>query len=242
MKPLIISLIFVLSVALNAQNENTKCINTVNGKVINKKTTSQIVNALIQLKLNGVLVKEIHSDSNGMFSFNLNCDSRYQISAIYENYSKSTKLVFTTKTNNNQEITLEMLPLNEFINIDNKKVLVMEPIEFEPDDSTITKEIALQLDVVAETMNKYAQIQIEIAFHSNNMGDLSFLKSLTQKRADACASYMISKGISASRIVAKGYGFSSPIAECDKENMTQNKERCNKNYRTEFVLTSELVE
>ncbi len=90
MKPLIISLIFVLSVALNAQNENTKCINTVNGKVINKKTTSQIVNALIQLKLNGVLVKEIHSDSNGMFSFNLNCDSRYQISALCENYSKST--------------------------------------------------------------------------------------------------------------------------------------------------------
>ncbi len=74
------------------------------------------------------------------------------------------------------------------------------------------------------------------------MEDLSFLKSLTQKRSDACATYMISKGISASRIVAKGYGFTSPIAESDKENRKQNMERCNKNYRTEFVLTSELVD
>jgi len=242
MKTFFFNLFFIISIALIAQNENIKCYNTVNGKVINKKTTSLIVNALIQLKLNGVLVKEIHSDKNGMFSFDLNCDSRYQISAIYENYSKSTKLVFTSKINNSHEIILEMLPLNEFINIDNKKILVLEPIEFEPDDSTITKEIALQLDVVAETMNKYAQIQIEIAFHSNNMGDLGFLKSLTQKRADACASYLISKGINTSRILAKGYGFSSPIAECDKENMKQNKERCIKNYRTEFVLTSEIVE
>ena len=239
-----IFLIYLLSQSLFcfSQTENNTCFNQVSGKVINKQTQAVIPNAFIQLKLNGVIIEELHSDENGMFTFQLNCDARYQISSVYENFTKSIKLVFTAKNPENHTVLLEMIPLNEFKIINNQKLIVLEPIYFEPDDFSITKEASNQLDMVSDIMNKYAQLKIEIAFHSNNMGDLNFLKSLSQKRADTCAEYLYKKGVNSSRITAKGYGFSNPITDCDKESMKGNKEKCLKNYRTEFIVTSEIIE
>jgi outer membrane protein OmpA-like peptidoglycan-associated protein len=242
MKIFILSHLFSLSLFLNAQNDTSNCINNVTGKVVNKQTKSHISNALIQLKLNGKVVEELHTDSNGTFTFSLDCEARYQISAVYENFSKSIKLVYTTNTQNNHDVLMEMIPLNEFKVVNDKKMIAIEPIEFEPDDYSVTKEIAAQLDFVFELLNKYNNLQIEIAFHSNNMGEFEFLKSLTQKRADVCANYIINKGISSSRIVSKGYGFSAPISDCNNEEMKENKKRCLNNLRTEFIVTSDIIE
>lgn len=242
MKKVLLILVLAWNISMISQDLVKNCSNSVTGKVINKQSKASISNALIQLKLNGKIVEQIHSDVNGSFAFKLECDSRYQISAVFENYSKSIKLVFTARENATHEVLLEMIPLSEFKIIGDKRIIVMESIEFEPDDFTVSQEIGNQLDIVVELMNKYTQIQIEIGFHSNNMGDLNFLKSLTQKRADACASYIINKGIAPERVIAKGYGFTAPLADCDNESMRSNKEKCNKNYRTEFVVTSELIE
>lgn len=242
MKKVLLILVLACSIKSISQDLIKNCSNQVTGKVVNKQSKASIPNALVQLKLNGKIVEQTHSDVNGSFAFNLECDSRYQISAVFENYSKSIKLVFTAREDTSHEVLLEMIPLSEFKIVGDKRVIVMENIEFEPDDFTVGKEIGNQLDIVVELMNKYTQIQIEIGFHSNNMGDLNFLKSLTQKRADACASYIINKGIAPERVTAKGYGFTAPLPDCDNDNMRLNKERCNKNSRTEFVVTSDLIE
>lgn len=218
---------------------NNDCKNNLSGKVVNKQTGAPITKAFIQLKLNGQIVEEKYADDKGGFNFSLKCDQRYQVSAIFENYSKGIKLVFTSKIETNSDLTIEMIPLNEFKIEKDQKMIVMEQIEFEPDDFSISKEAALQLDAVVEIMNKYNYMNLEIAFHTNNMGDLNFLKNLSQKRADACANYIIQKGVSSSRIKAVGYGFEKPIDDCKKESMQTNKERCTKNNRTEFIVISE---
>ncbi len=242
MKTIINFMLLLFTTVVIAQNPKENCINNVTGKVLNKNSGKEITNALIQLKLNGNVVEETYSDAEGSFSFQLNCASRYQVSAIYENYSKSIKLVFTSNTNTNHILKLELIPLNEFKIENGVKMIVMEPLEFEPDDASITKETALQLDMVVDILNKYNNLKIDIVFHTNNMGDLSFLKNLSQKRADACANYITSKGIDSNRTNAAGLGFEKPIDKCNNDIMKQNKDRCVDNDRTEFIVKSDIIE
>ncbi len=238
----IVNLFFLLitSFAL-AQNPEEKCINTVNGKVIDKSTNNEIANSLVQLKANGTIVEETHTDADGSFSFQLKCDTRYQISAICENYSKGVKLIFTLNTKTDHNITLELIPMVEFKIEDNTKKIVMEPIQFEPDDNSITPDAAEQLDFVVELLKKYNNMKINLAFHSNNMGNFDFLKNLSQKRADICARYITERGIDPSRINAVGYGFEKPIEKCNDDMMMTNKTRCVDNYRTEFIVISDVI-
>ncbi len=236
-----LSLLLLTTIVL-AQNPKENCINNVTGKVLKKNSGKEITSALIQLKLNGNVVEETYSDADGSFSFQLKCASRYQISAVYENYSKSIKLVFTSNTNTDHILKLELIPLNEFKIENGVKKIVLEPIEFEPDDASITKESAIQLDMIVDILNKYNNLKIDIVFHTNNMGDLNFLKNLSQKRADACANFITSKGIDSNRINAVGLGFEKPVEKCNNDIMKQNKARCVENYRTEFIVNSEIIE
>ena len=57
--------------------------------------------------------------------------------------------------------------------------------------------------------------------------------NLSDKRAKATVQYVISKGISASRISGKGYGESEPKVDC-KENCTEEEHA--QNRRSEFLI------
>ena len=71
---------------------------------------------------------------------------------------------------------------------------------------------------------------IEIGGHTDNVGSEALNQQLSQKRAQAVVDYMILAGLDASRLRAKGYGESVPIAD----NST-NEGRA-KNRRTEFEI------
>ncbi len=55
--------------------------------------------------------------------------------------------------------------------------------------------------------------------------------NLSQKRAESCRDYIVSKGIKASRISAKGYGMTKPIAPNETE---MGREQ---NRRVEITIT-----
>jgi outer membrane protein OmpA-like peptidoglycan-associated protein len=57
--------------------------------------------------------------------------------------------------------------------------------------------------------------------------------NLSQRRAKATAQYVISKGIAAARITAKGFGETEPVADC-KENCTEEQHA--QNRRSEFLI------
>lgn len=59
---------------------------------------------------------------------------------------------------------------------------------------------------------------------------------LSQARAQSVVDYMISKGISSDRMVAKGYGESKPIAPNTLPNGKDNPEGRQLNRRTEFKV------
>ena len=90
-------------------------------------------------------------------------------------------------------------------------------IFFETGKADLKSQSFMELSRVVDFMNQNPKVKIELSGHTDNVGDKTFNKNLSQKRADAVLTYLISKGISADRIVAKGYGMEKPVADNDTE-------------------------
>ena len=74
-------------------------------------------------------------------------------------------------------------------------------------------------------MTHKKKVRIQISGHTDNVGKKAANKVLSQKRAQACRDYVISKGIEASRIEAVGYGDERPIEPNDSEEGRQKNRR-----------------
>lgn len=78
-------------------------------------------------------------------------------------------------------------------------------------------------------------ITIELSSHTDSRGNDDYNLSLSQRRADAVKSYIVSQGINGDRIISKGYG------ETRLKNHCSNGVECSEaehqvNRRTEFVI------
>jgi len=82
-----------------------------------------------------------------------------------------------------------------------------------------------KLDVVLEFMTHKRSARIEISGHTDNVGNAKSNKVLSQKRAEACRGYLISKGIDGARIKAVGFGDERPVAPNDNDDNRQKNRR-----------------
>jgi outer membrane protein OmpA-like peptidoglycan-associated protein len=73
-------------------------------------------------------------------------------------------------------------------------------------------------------------LRVEIAGHTDSDGSELYNLRLSQARAQAVVDYLVSRGISPDRLVARGYGESRPVAPNDTP---ENKQ---KNRRTELKI------
>ena len=101
---------------------------------------------------------------------------------------------------------------------------VFEGLEFETDSDVIKTTCYDKLDNLAAVMNKFKTLKIKISGHTDKTGDAKYNMSLSERRAQAAKTYLIDKGIAASRLAAYGYGEEKPIASNDTpEGRKQNR-------------------
>ena len=74
----------------------------------------------------------------------------------------------------------------------------------------------VSLDKLVETLNDNPNITIELMSHTDSRGTEQDNIILSQRRAQSVVDYLISKGISAERLQAKGYGEAVPKVVDDK--------------------------
>ena len=102
--------------------------------------------------------------------------------------------------------------------------LVMEGVNFDFDKAVIRQEDIPKLDRDVATLKEWGDVKVEVAGHTCNIGTDEYNMGLSQRRADAVRNYLISKGVSADRLTAKGYGESRPIADnSTREGRIQNR-------------------
>jgi len=110
------------------------------------------------------------------------------------------------------------------------KTLSLQHINFESGSATLTPNSKYELDNLVTGLNAFPTISIEVAGHTDNVGDPSANLALSASRAASVVKYLSDRGISTGRLKPRGYGDSKPLAPNDTpENQAKNR-------RTEFTI------
>lgn len=98
-------------------------------------------------------------------------------------------------------------------------------IAFRTARATLRESSYAALDEVVAVLQRNPQLrQVEVQGHTDSRGNARRNRLLSQSRANTVVRYLVSKGIDASRLVAKGYGAARPIADNDSaEGRSQNR-------------------
>lgn len=107
---------------------------------------------------------------------------------------------------------------------------VLENIFFDVDKYELKEKSVTELKKILRFLNENPSVRIEISGHTDNTGSAAYNVQLSEKRAQSVNNYLVSQGISQSRLTPKGYGSQQPIASNDTEEGRQ------KNRRIEFKI------
>ncbi|HEX7755837.1 MAG TPA: OmpA family protein, partial [Niabella sp.] len=78
-------------------------------------------------------------------------------------------------------------------------------------------------------------VRIELSSHTDSRGGDAFNMTLSRKRAEAAVRYLVSKGITANRLQAKGYGETRLLNNCGND-VPCSEEQHQLNRRTEIKV------
>jgi outer membrane protein OmpA-like peptidoglycan-associated protein/Mg-chelatase subunit ChlD len=104
------------------------------------------------------------------------------------------------------------------------------PIQFDFNSSIVRDESMIRIDELAELMERYPKLRLEIQGHTDNIGGEEFNQKLSDARAKSVMLEMIKRGIEEKRLRARGFGMSQPVAPNDSE---RNRAL---NRRTQFIV------
>jgi outer membrane protein OmpA-like peptidoglycan-associated protein len=131
-----------------------------------------------------------------------------------------------------KEIQLGLKPLDPSDDVPIIKIgerIILEGVNFETAKTTLLPSARTILDQVASSLSAYPSAEVAIHGHTDNVGSASYNMKLSLGRAESVKAYLVSKGIPASRISTKGFGFAKPVAD------NTTPEGRAKNRRIEFV-------
>lgn len=89
----------------------------------------------------------------------------------------------------------------------------MRAVRFETGKATLKQESFEVLDQIVDIMKEYVGHRLSIAGHTDNVGEEELNRVLSEDRAKACFQYLISKGVSPSRLSFSGFGETVPMAD-----------------------------
>jgi outer membrane protein OmpA-like peptidoglycan-associated protein len=123
-------------------------------------------------------------------------------------------------------------PTKAFVQGD--RITITEKVLFETGKATIRPESFGLLDDVVAAMRSTPQIRsVEIAGHTDNVGNARLNLGLSDRRATAVKDYLLRKGIDRDRLTSRGYGMDQPI---DSNLTDTGRER---NRRVEFRIVAQ---
>lgn len=108
--------------------------------------------------------------------------------------------------------------------------IILRSVNFKLNKAQLTDAARSTLDGVAASLRQQPKLQVEIDGYTDSTGSATSNLALSQRRAEAVRSYLISDGVKASSLTAHGYGAANPVAG------NQTSEGRARNRRVEFQV------
>jgi OOP family OmpA-OmpF porin len=91
----------------------------------------------------------------------------------------------------------------------------LKGVQFETNKDVLLKTSFKSLNDVVTVLNANPTYRLKISGHTDNVGNDDENVVLSEKRAKACSSYIVSKGIAENRLIVAGFGETKPVATND---------------------------
>jgi peptidoglycan-associated lipoprotein len=106
-------------------------------------------------------------------------------------------------------------------------------IYFTQDSATLDSVAKSTLDKQAVWLNSNPQWLVKLQGFADDSGSASSMVTLSQRRADSVMTYLVSKGVDANRMWAKGYGNDREVRDCTNSSCKVQNRRVVANLRTQ---------
>jgi outer membrane protein OmpA-like peptidoglycan-associated protein/tetratricopeptide (TPR) repeat protein len=200
----------------------------VRGKVYDSATSKGLLSS-IELKdiSNNLIVENVQTDETGNYLVTLPIGKNYSFTVNRKGYLfySDTYNLGSNPSDSTYEKNIPLQPVGINTTLELKNIL-FETNAFKLQTSSYT-----ELDKVVQLMKDNPTIKIQISGHTDNVGIAANNLKLSNSRAKSVVDYLVSKGITVTRLTYKGFGATKPIAE----NTTEAGRA--KNRRTELTVT-----
>lgn len=116
-------------------------------------------------------------------------------------------------TISDREAMKQDIAVTELMDRLNKDGFITLYVTFDTGKATITPDSAQTLDDAAAVLKAASDVRIEVAGHTDNVGTPEANMALSQARAQAVQAALVQRGVAATRLTAKGYGQTVPVAD-----------------------------
>lgn len=200
----------------------------VKGYVTDSKTNKGLPCSVeLSIDSSQQVLNDVQTDETGFYFITLPVGKNYTFTVNRKGYMfYSDVFNLADKPSDSvyeKNISLEPVALNATVRLKN--------IQFDTKSFQLAPVSMIELNKLVQLMNDNPSMKIQINGYTDNVGSDADNLKLSQARSQSVADYLVSKGIDAKRLSAKGFGETQPIAD----NTTEAGRATNR--RTEFIVT-----
>lgn len=221
---------------LQMVNLESKTLGTMGVKgIVRNKEGKSISGATINVKDNatGKLIDTFFTTADsGSYYFILNRGQNYNISYEAKGYLFHSENVNVPKAA--EYSTLQKDVVLDKVEVGSK--IVLNNIFFDSNKSILRKESNTEISALVALMKEYPELVIEVSGHTDSKGNDATNMTLSQARSQAVVNALIKKGIDKTKLIAKGYGKTMPVAPNTLPNGKPDLKGMQMNRRVEMKI------
>lgn len=221
----------IYRIAIEGEEAKPEPVILLSGLVLDDNTKSPLEASVVYKDLvSGDIIGQATSvASNGVYQIILPYKSVYSIYAETDGYYSYRDTIDMSSLSNYKEqkkdLYLQKMVVGEPIRLNN--------IFFESGKSTLLPESYDELNNLVSILESNPNIKIKLNGHTDSQGSDQDNLKLSLDRVTSVRNYLLSKGISETRIELEGFGESQPL------NDNSTSEKMAENRRVEFVILSQ---
>lgn len=218
-----------------------KRVQALAGHVEDVNTTAMIPNATITLSdENFNVIKTVKTDAQGKYDLGeVETGKKYYVKAEAEGYITKEHPVIISSDKDKTELPILLDPVVQAVKVGDNlaDAFKIRLIYFDFDKSDIRSDAEVDLAKILDVLEKYPTMKLDIQAHTDSRGTSKYNMKLSDRRAQATMKWLLSKGVSKDRLVAKGYGESQLVNKC-ADGVECSEDEHQQNRRSLFVITA----
>jgi tetratricopeptide (TPR) repeat protein len=202
----------------------------VKGQVFDKKTTKGLSSVVELVDLSSKqLISKVHTDGDGKYLITLPVGKDYAFNVNHTGYLFYSDH-FSLSHNTPDSLYEKNIPLQP---LEVNATIVLNNVFFAVNKFDLEPASQVELDKLVKLLKDNPTLKILLSGHTDNVGKPADNLNLSNNRAKAVVHYLITNGIDSTRLTAKGFGETKPVAD------NKTEEGRAKNRRTELKIVAQ---